>query len=127
MKLFWTIALLVGSNVFMTTAWYYHLKRTDWSIFSAIMISWLIALPEYLMQVPANRLGHVAFGGPLSAPQLKIIQEGITLVVFSVFSLLILKERLRWTDVVAFVLIFIAVAVSTLGRHLIKDGPPPGV
>ncbi len=124
MKIFWTLALLIGSNVFMTTAWYYHLKRTDWSIFAAIAISWLIALPEYCLQVPANRIGHVAFGGPLSAPQLKILQEGITLVVFSVFSILILKERLRWTDVVAFALIFLAVAISTLGRHWVKaEGP----
>ena len=124
MKIFWTLALLIGSNVFMTTAWYYHLKRTDWSIFAAIAIPWLIALPEYCLQVPANRIGHVAFGGPLSAAQLKILQEGITLVVFSVFSILILKERLRWTDVVAFALIFLAVAISTLGRHWVKaEGP----
>lgn len=68
MKLFWTLALLVGSKVFMITAWYYHLKRTDWSIFAAIAISWLIALPEYCLQVPSNRMGHVAFGRPLSAP-----------------------------------------------------------
>ncbi len=124
MKIFWTLALLIGSNVFMTTAWYYHLKRTDWSIFAAIAISWLIALPEYCLQVPANRIGHVAFGGPFSAPQLKIMQEGITLMVFSVFSILILKERLRWTDVVAFVLIFLAVAISTLGRHWAKVDAP---
>jgi uncharacterized protein (DUF486 family) len=125
LKLLATIALLVGSNAFMTTAWYYHLKRTDWSIVAAIAISWLIALPEYCLQVPANRIGHTAFGGPLSAPQLKILQEGITLVVFSVFSVLILKERLRWTDIVAFVLIFAAVAVSVLGRQLIKDPAAP--
>jgi uncharacterized protein (DUF486 family) len=125
LKLLATIALLVGSNAFMTTAWYYHLKRTDWSIVAAIAISWLIALPEYCLQVPANRIGHTAFGGPLTAPQLKILQEGITLVVFSVFSVLILKERLRWTDIVAFVLIFAAVAVSVLGRQLIKDPAAP--
>jgi uncharacterized protein len=112
----WTVILLLLSNVFMTFAWYFHLKQKSWTIITAIAISWLIALPEYILQVPANRMGHVSQGGPFTAPQLKIIQEGITLTVFAVFSLIVLKERLRWTDIAAFVLIFSGVAVAMLGK-----------
>jgi uncharacterized protein len=112
-----TVLLLLGSNVFMTTAWYYHLKKTHvWSLAAAIVISWLIALPEYIMQVPANRFGHVSSGGPFTAPQLKVIQEAITLLVFSVFTVVVLKEKLRVHDAVAFALIFAGVAVSMMGR-----------
>jgi uncharacterized protein (DUF486 family) len=113
----WLIAvlLLVGSNVFMTYAWYYHVKAKTWPLVTAIVVSWLIAGVEYCLQVPANRMGHVNFGGPFTAPQLKIIQEAITLVVFAVFSLAVLHERLRTTDIVAFVLIFAGVLVSTMG------------
>ncbi len=117
-----TIGLLVASNVFMTTAWYWHLKHKGWTIFMAIGFSWLIALPEYCLQVPANRAGHMDFGGPFTAPQLKVIQEAITLVVFSVFTFLVLKERLRWNDILAFALIFAAVAVSMLGAP--RDSSP---
>lgn len=98
----------------MTTAWYWHLKHSGWTILMAITISWLIALPEYCLQVPANRFGHVNFGGPFSAAQLKVIQEALTLVVFSVFSILVLKERLRWNDMLAFALVLAAVAVSMI-------------
>lgn len=115
-----SIGLLLASNIFMTTAWYWHLKHTGWTILLAISISWLIALPEYCLQVPANRIGHANFGGPFSAAQLKVVQEGLTLVVFSVFSILVLKERLRWNDLLAFGLIFAAVAVS-----MINWGGPP--
>jgi uncharacterized protein (DUF486 family) len=80
----------------------------------AIAISWLIALPEYCLQVPANRIGHANFGGPFSAAQLKVIQEALTLVVFCIFSITVLKERLRWNDIAAFALIFAAVAVSMI-------------
>lgn len=111
-----TVLLLVGSNIFMTFAWYYHLKHKGWSLLMAIGVSWLIALPEYILQVPANRYGHVSQGGPFGAPQLKIIQEAITLGVFTVFTLVVLKERLRWTDGVALVLVLAGVAVSVLGR-----------
>src|SRR5262245_59289398 len=111
-----TVLLLIGSNAFMTTAWYYHLKKQSWTLWAAIAISWLIALPEYCLQVPANRLGHVQFGGPFTAPQLKIIQEAITMIVFTVFSILVLKEKIRWNDAAAFVLVFAGVAVSYLGR-----------
>lgn len=111
-----TVLLLTASNAFMTTAWYYHLKKPGWGLALAIAISWLIALPEYCLQVPANRLGHIAHGGPFTAPQLKILQEAITLVVFSVFSILVLKEKIRWNDAAAFLLIFAGVVVSYLGR-----------
>jgi hypothetical protein len=100
----------------MTTAWYYHLKKQSWTLPVAIAISWLIALPEYILQVPANRLGHVSNGGVYTAPQLKVMQEAITLVVFAVFSILVLKEKLRTQDMIAFVLVFAGVAVSMYGR-----------
>lgn len=110
------ILLLVASNTFMTFAWYYHVKQKSWGLLMAIGVSWLIALPEYILQVPANRMGHVDHGGPFRLPELKIIQEVITLVVFSVFTIIIAKERLRPTDVIAFLLVFAAVAVSAYGR-----------
>lgn len=106
------IGLLVASNVFMTFAWYWHLKHRGWPLWTAIAISWLIALPEYCLQVPGNRVGHADFGGPFRAPQLKVLQEAITLMVFSAFSILVLKEHLRWNDGLAFALVFAAVAVS---------------
>jgi uncharacterized protein (DUF486 family) len=112
----YAILLLVASNIFMTTAWYYHVRKVEWSMLAAIGISWLIALPEYCLQVPANRLGHVAFGGPFTAPQLKVIQEAVTIIVFAVFSTLVLKEKLRGTDWIAFGLIMAAVVVSQAGR-----------
>jgi uncharacterized protein (DUF486 family) len=122
-----TVLLLVGSNFFMTVAWYGHLKfqgdptdeRPAWAlakILPVILLSWLIALPEYMLQVPANRIGHVNFGGPLSAPQLKVIQEAITLVVFLLFTTLFLKERLRVNEAIAFGLIFLAVLIAMAGR-----------
>lgn len=109
------VLLLVASNVFMTTAWYLHLKMPKWTLLTAILISWLIALPEYCLQVPANRLGHVSHGGAFTAPQLKVIQEAVTLIVFSVFSFLVLKEKLRPNDIVAFLMVMGAVAVSVFG------------
>ena len=112
------ILLLIGSNIFMTYAWYYHVKQKQWPLLTAILASWAIAGLEYCMQVPANRMGHVNFGGPFSAPQLKIIQEGITLTVFAVFSITVLNERIKMTDLIAFGLIFGGVAVSTLGPTL---------
>lgn len=108
--------LLFGSNAFMTWAWYGHLRKS-WGLPLAILISWLIALPEYALQVPANRLGHAGQGGPFTAPQLKIIQEAITLSVFTIFTIVVLKEKPRVHDVIAFVLIFAAVLVSMLGRR----------
>lgn len=110
------IGLLVASNTFMTFAWYYHVKQKAWPLLMAIGISWLIALPEYILQVPANRMGHVDHGGPFTLPQLKILQEAITLVVFTVFALLVAKEKIRVNDYIAFGLIMAAVAVSMFGR-----------
>lgn len=116
-KALMTVLLLVASNCFMTWAWYGHLKKTGWAIPVAILISWLIAFPEYLLQVPANRIGHISQGGPFTAAQLKIIQEAITLAVFIVFSVLVLKEKPRWNEGVAMALIFAGVLVAMIGRR----------
>ena len=110
-----TIGLLVLSNIAMTFAWYYHVKRA-WPLLVAIGISWLIALPEYCLQVPANRLGHIDHGGPLTLPQLKVIQEAVTLAVFVAFTILVAHERPRATDIIAFALMFAAVGVAMWGR-----------
>ena len=93
-----TIALLTISNIFMTFAWYGHLKYRSSPLWIAILASWSIALMEYCFMVPANRIGSYQY----STAQLKTIQEVITLVVFAVFSLLYLKEDLRWNYLVAF-------------------------
>ncbi len=112
------ILLLIGSNTFMTFAWYYHVKKASWGLLVAILASWLIALPEYILQVPANRMGHVDHAGPYTLPQLKILQEAITLVVFTVFALKVAKETPRWSDWAAFGLVFLAVVVSQYGPKL---------
>jgi uncharacterized protein (DUF486 family) len=101
------IILLIVSNVFMTFAWYGHLKHKSSVLWKVILISWLIALPEYCFQVPANRIGHYQF----SAAQLKMAQEVITLVVFCAFSVFYLKEGLKWNYLVGFALILCAVFV----------------
>ncbi len=100
-----TAILLTISNVFMTFAWYGHLKYKESPLWKVIIISWLIAFLEYCFQVPANRMGHYRF----SAAQLKTIQEVITLIVFSVFSILYLKEEFRWNYAVGFLLMIGAV------------------
>lgn len=102
-----TILLLTVSNVFMTFAWYGHLKYRHAPLFKVIVISWLIAFAEYCFQVPANRIGSYEF----TAAQLKTIQEVITLTVFSVFSVLYLKEDIRWNYMVGFAMIVAAVFV----------------
>ncbi|MBC7833605.1 MAG: DMT family protein [Phycisphaerales bacterium] len=112
-----TVLLLVASNIFMTYAWYYHLKKPGWGLAFAILASWGLAFFEYVLQVPANRYGHSSHGGPFSAAQLKIMQEAITLTVFGGFCVVVLKEKLRTTDVVAFALIMAAAAVSAWGRQ----------
>lgn len=96
-----TIILLTISNVFMTIAWYGHLKYKHTSVFKVIVISWLIAFLEYCFQVPANRIGHYQF----SAAQLKTIQEVITLIIFCIFSVVYLKEDLKWNYLVGFAMI----------------------
>ena len=97
--------MLTVSNVFMTFAWYGHLKFKASPLWIVILVSWGIAFFEYCLQVPANRLGYSYF----SAAQLKVTQEVITLVVFAVFSATYLKEGLRWNYIVGFVLILLAV------------------
>ncbi len=100
-----TIVLLLCSNIFMTFAWYGHLKYRQAPIFTVIVISWLIAFAEYCFQVPANRIGSYQY----SVAQLKTIQEVITLVVFSVFSVFYLKESFKWNYMVGFFFIILAV------------------
>lgn len=116
MKIFLTISLLVISNVFMTLAWYGHLKLKELKWFDAlpliavILISWGIAFFEYIFQVPANRIGFRENDGPFSLLQLKVIQEVITLVVFTIFSLIAFKnETFRWNHFVGFIFLILAV------------------
>jgi uncharacterized protein len=111
-----SILLLVLSNAFMTFAWYGHLKFREmkWSqnlpLLSIIFISWGIALFEYLLQVPANRLGYRSYGGPFSLVELKVIQEVITLIVFVIFSVIFFKnETLRLNHLIGFVFLILAV------------------
>jgi hypothetical protein len=99
------IALLITSNIFMTAAWYGHLKFRSSALWKVILISWLIAFVEYCFQVPANRIGSYQF----STAQLKTIQEVITLVVFCGFSVFYLKEDLKWNYLVGFGFMIIAV------------------
>ena len=111
-----TISLLILSNTFMTLAWYGHLKFSEWKWFNKlgivaiILISWSIALFEYVFQVPANRIGFKENGGPFSLVQLKVIQEVITLIIFSLFTLIVFKNQtFKWNHFVAFALIILAV------------------
>jgi uncharacterized protein (DUF486 family) len=100
-----TVILLSISNIFMTFAWYGHLKQKSLTLFAAIFISWFIALFEYMFQVPANRIGYQQF----SATQLKIIQEIISISVFVIFAFFYFKEIPKWNHVVSFVFILGAV------------------
>ncbi len=93
-----TVLLLIGSNIFMTFAWYGHLKYREVSLWKVILISWSIALFEYCLQVPANRMGAATF----SPDQLKVMQEVITLAVFGVFSVFYFGDRLHWNHAAAF-------------------------
>jgi len=101
----WTILLLTVSNIFMTIAWYGHLKFKDVSLWKVVLISWLIAFAEYCFQIPANRIGYSQF----NAFQLKTIQEVISLVVFSAFAVIYLNENIKWNYIVGFVFIILAV------------------
>ena len=101
-----TVILLLLSNIFMTFAWYGHLKYQSKPLWIAILVSWGIAFLEYCLMVPANRLGSQA---GMSTAQLKITQEAITLVVFCFFSVFYLQEGLKWNDVVGFLLVLLAV------------------
>ena len=116
MKGLFSISLLVVSNIFMTLAWYGHLKFSQMAwfnklgLFAIIFISWGIALFEYCFQVPANRIGFREYGGPFSLLQLKVIQEVITLVVFTVFTILVFKnETFKWNHIVGFIFLILAV------------------
>jgi uncharacterized protein (DUF486 family) len=107
------ILLLFGSNLFMTVAWYGHLRFKQKALWLVILASWGIAFFEYCLQVPANRWGNAVY----SATQLKIIQELVTLIVFYAFATLYLSEKLRWNHVAAFVCILAAVAFTFLPRN----------
>lgn len=116
MKGILTILLLVISNMFMTMAWYGHLKFSEWKGFqkfgliAVILISWGIALFEYMFMVPANKIGYQGNGGPFSLLQLKVIQEVITLVIFALFTLLVFKnETFRLNHLISFVFLILAV------------------
>ena len=117
MKGFYTIGLLIVSNIFMTFAWYGQLKlKQEYSWFASltligvVLFSWSIALFEYLCQIPANRIGFVDNGGPFSLLQLEVIQEVITLIVFTVFTTLFFKgEALHWNHLAAFICLVLAV------------------
>jgi uncharacterized protein len=111
-----TIGLLILSNVFMTLAWYGHLKFQELKWFenagqiTIVFISWGLALFEYFFQVPANKIGYQENGGPFSLMQLKVIQEVITLIIFVLFSLLFFKnETFRWNHAVGFLFLVLAV------------------
>ena len=106
------ILLLVGSNVFMTIAWYGHLRFKSSPLMLAILVSWGIAFVEYCMAVPANRLGNEVY----STAQLKTMQEVITLLVFAIFSVLYLKESLTWNHAVGFMLIAAGAGFVFYGR-----------
>lgn len=116
MKAFLTILLLIISNIFMTLAWYGHLKLAEFKwfakfgLFSIILLSWGIALFEYIFQVPANKIGFAGNGGPYNLWQLKVIQEVITLIVFTAFTVLAFKtEQFRTNHLIGFVFLVLAV------------------
>lgn len=110
MNAFYTILLLICSNIFMTFAWYGHIKLQQMKVLSdntplyvVILLSWLLALAEYSFQVPANRMGFIGNGGTFSLMQLKVIQEVISILVFTVFTMFLFKgESLHWNHVAAF-------------------------
>ena len=105
LRQFYPLILLTISNAFMTFAWYGHLKFKGTALWIVILVSWGIALFEYCFQVPANRIGHEYY----DAAQLKTMQEVITLIVFSIFSVTYLKENLKWNYIVGFLFIVLAV------------------
>jgi len=121
MKALYTVLLLIVSNVFMTFAWYGHLKLqqvkdiSSWPLYTIILLSWGVALFEYCFQVPANRIGFVGNGGPFTLLQLKIIQEVITLTVFTLFTVVLFRgEALHWNHFAAFGCLILAVFFAFL-------------
>ena len=116
MNMIYTVLLLIGSNIFMTLAWYGHLKLSEmhitdsWPIWGIILFSWMIALAEYSLQVPANKIGFVGNGGSLTLMQLKVIQEVISLIVFTIIAGFMFRdEQLHWNHLVAFCCLIAAV------------------
>lgn len=107
------VLLLTVSNVFMNVAWYGHLKFKNSPLWLAILASWGLALFEYVFQVPANRIGSET----MSVSQLKILQECITLVVFSVFAYFAFGETLKWNNVISYLFLIIAVAFAFWGKN----------
>lgn len=116
MNVLYTILLLICSNIFMTLAWYGHLKlqqtgvSSNWPLIGVILFSWIIALAEYCCQVPANRIGFVSNGGPFNLMQLKVIQEVISLIVFTVIATMMFQgQSLHWNHLAAFLCLVMAV------------------
>lgn len=117
MNAFYTILLLICSNIFMTFAWYGHLKLQQMKVLSdntplyvVILLSWLLALAEYSFQVPANRMGFIENGGSFTLMQLKVIQEVISITVFTIFTIFLFKgETLQWNHIAAFGCLILAV------------------
>lgn len=116
MNAIYTILLLISSNIFMTLAWYGHLKlqqtgtSSNWPLLGVILFSWIIAFAEYCCQVPANRIGFEGNGGPFTLMQLKVIQEVISLVVFTVIATVMFQgQALHWNHLVAFICLILAV------------------
>jgi len=121
-----TVLLLIASNTFMTMAWYGHLKYPKVGLFIVIAISWCIALPEYILQVPANRLGQETYG--FTGTQLKVIQEAISVTVFAVFAFFYFGETPTWRTALAFALIVVAtflVLPNALSNKAPAAPPPP--
>ena len=116
MNALYTILLLISSNIFMTLAWYGHLKlqqagiSNNWPLIGVILFSWIIAFAEYCCQVPANRIGFEVNGGPFSQMQLKVIQEVISLIVFTIIATVMFQgQALHWNHMVAFLCLILAV------------------
>ena len=116
MQALYTIILLIFSNIFMTFAWYGHLKlqemkiTNNWPLIGVILLSWSMAFFEYSLQIPANRIGFQNNGGPFSLVQLKVIQEVITLIIFAVFTMIFFQgETLKWNHIAAAICLILAV------------------
>lgn len=123
MKALWTVLLLIVSNTFMTFAWYGNLKlqemkiSTDWPLILVIVASWGVALLEYSFMIPANRIGSEITGGPFNLIQLKVIQEAVSLTVFTAIVITVFKtETFHWNHIVSFILLILAVFFAFLKK-----------
>lgn len=124
MSAFYTILLLIASNVFMTLAWYGHLKlqqsgvSSNWPLLGVIAFSWAIAFFEYCLMVPANRIGFAENGGPFSLMQLKVIQEVVSLIVFSIIANVLFQgQQIHWNHLAAFLCLVMAVYFVFMDNH----------